>query len=45
MHAAQDFLHSDSAPVVIETAPTGDTVEIAGGLDFRQLIEFCPRQF
>jgi hypothetical protein len=30
----QDFLHGNTFPVVVKTAPARDAVEIALGLDF-----------
>src|SRR5207237_4804993 len=43
LHSTQHFAESHAFPFVIETAPTGHTVKIAGSSDLREPAEFVPR--
>src|SRR6185312_10886171 len=44
MDAGQQFAESYAVPVVVETAPSGHTMEVAGALDFGERVEFFPVQ-
>src|SRR5437763_12511104 len=44
LNAREDLPHSNAGPAIIEAAPAGYTVEIAGALDTRELVEFFPSE-
>ena len=44
MDAGQQFAESHAVPAVVETAPSGHTMKVAGALDFGQGVELFPAQ-
>ena len=42
LRAVEKLANRNSAPAIVEAAPAGDAVKVAGGFDFRQLVEFIP---
>src|SRR5437660_10595246 len=41
-NASEDLAHGHASPAVIEAAPAGNAVEVAGSFNAGQLIEFLP---
>lgn len=44
MDSGQQFAESHAVPVVVEAAPSGHTMEVAGALDFWERVEFLPAE-